>query len=240
MRVGLAALAAGLIGGVGVLLVFTAFGTDYWLLATENCGVVDEYSPPDENVTDPRVPILYFHHEGFFWRCWFNGDDFQETIWNFWFTSQAHPKHCIHGYLFPMPIAQGPVPHPSYDATAVYRGFWTAFIILAVAASLVGGLLLVCAVPFVTARLYKVGGGFLLTSGGLLTLLIILFVMWKEFAADLQRYILLERSQKCLPDTHVYVYYGWSFMFAAAGTPLVLLSGLLFLCIGRSIRVEEK
>lgn len=48
---------------------------------------------------------------------------------------------------------------------AVYRGFWTAFIILAVTAGLVGGLLLVCGVPFVSARSYKVGGGFLIASG---------------------------------------------------------------------------
>lgn len=48
---------------------------------------------------------------------------------------------------------------------AVYRGFWTAFIMLAVAAGLVGGLLLVCGVPFVSPRSYKVGGGFLLASG---------------------------------------------------------------------------
>ncbi|XP_053555314.1 transmembrane protein 182-like [Bombina bombina] len=236
MKVGIAALVAGIIGGIGVLLFLIAFGTDYWLLATEDCKIPS----PIENVTESEDQFLTFHHEGFFWRCWFYGHDFQETIWNFWFTSQAHPKHCIHGYLFPMPIAPGPVPHPSYDATAVYRGFWTAFIVLAVAASIVGGMLLVCAVPCGAARLYKVGGGFLLTAGGLLALLIVLFVLWKEFAADLQKYILLERSHKCLPDTHLYVYYGWSFMFAAAGTPLVLLSGLLFLCIGRSILLAEK
>ncbi|KAM4695703.1 transmembrane protein 182-like [Rhinophrynus dorsalis] len=240
MKVGIAALVAGIVGGAGVLLFLIAFGTDYWLLATENCGLPDDLSPPAENETDSGSPSLVFHHEGFFWRCWFNGNDHEETIWNFWFMSQAHPKHCIYGYLFPMPIPTGRVPHPSYDPTAVYRGFWTAFIVLAVAASLVGGLLLVCAVPFVAARLYKVGGGFLITAGGLLTLLIILFVLWKELAADLEKYILLERGQTCLPDTHTHVYYGWSFMFAAAGTPLVLLSGLLFLCIGRSILVEQK
>lgn len=40
---------------------------------------------------------------------------------------------------------------------------------LAVAAGLVGGLLLVCGVPFVSPRSYKVGGGFLLVSGELLS-----------------------------------------------------------------------
>ncbi|RLW02580.1 hypothetical protein DV515_00007225 [Chloebia gouldiae] len=63
---------------------------------------------------------------------------------------------------------------------------------------------------------------------GLFLLLVFLFVMWKEFAADFQKYILLERSERCLDDVPVHVYYGWSFMFAAAGVPLVLLSGLLF------------
>lgn len=32
-------------------------------------------------------------------------------------VNQPHPKRCIAGYLFPMPIAVGPFPHPSFDAT---------------------------------------------------------------------------------------------------------------------------
>lgn len=74
-----------------------------------------------------------------------------------------------------------------------------------------------------------------LFPGGLFLLLVFLFVMWKEFAADFQKYILLERSERCLDDVLVHVYYGWSFMFAAAGVPLVLLSGLLFFLVGRDI-----
>ncbi|NWR66140.1 TM182 protein, partial [Bucorvus abyssinicus] len=229
MKAGVAALTAGILGGTGVLLFLIAFGTDYWLLATETCGVFES-----KNSTLQTEEILTFHHEGFFWRCWFFGQGHSETIWTFWYSDQAHPKFCMHGYLFPMPIALGPFPHPSYDTTAVYRGFWTAFIMLAVAAALVGGLLLVCGVPFVNPRFYKVGGGFLLASG-LFLLLIFLFVIWKEFVADFQKYILLERSEKCVDNVPVHVYYGWSFMFAAAGVPLVLLSGLLFYLIGRDI-----
>ncbi|XP_074864166.1 transmembrane protein 182-like [Carettochelys insculpta] len=240
MKARIPAFLAGILGGIGVLLFLIAFGTDYWLLATETCGNVEPenktlHTTEEEVSRAFRKEILTFHHEGFFWRCWFFGEDYKETIWNFWYASQAHPKYCMHGYLFPVPIALGPFPHPSYDATAVYRGFWTAFIVLAVAASLVGGFLLVCGAPFFNARFYKVGGGFLITSGGLFFLLIFLFVMWKEFAADLQRYILLERSETCMDDVPVNVYYGWSFMFAAAGVPLVLLSGLLFYLVGRSI-----
>ncbi|NXC99734.1 TM182 protein, partial [Certhia familiaris] len=226
MKARAAALAAGILGGTGVLLFLIAFGTDYWLLATDTCGA--------ETPTEVGKEILTFHHEGFFWRCWFFGEGHPETIWTFWYSDQAHPKFCMHGYLFPMPIAVGPFPHPSYDTTAVYRGFWTAFILLAVAAGLVGGLLLVCGVPFSSPHSYKVGGGFLLLSG-LFLLLVFLFVMWKEFAADFQKYILLERSERCLDDVPVHVYYGWSFMFAAAGVPLVLLSGLLFFLVGRDI-----
>ncbi|XP_062997713.1 transmembrane protein 182-like [Elgaria multicarinata webbii] len=245
MKIKIAAFLAGILGVLGVLLFLIAFGTDYWLLATEKCGgfepensthYAEEYGRGDWKDNDKE--ILTFHHEGFFWRCWFSGEDYKETIWNFWFTSQGHPKHCMHGYLFPMPVALGPHPHPSYDATAVYRGFWTAFIVLAVTTSLVGGFLLLCGVPFVNARFYKVGGGFLLTAGGLFALLIFMFVMWKEFVADLRKYILLERSDRCLDDTPVNLYYGWSFMFAVAGVPLVSLSGLLFYLVGHSILKE--
>ncbi|KAK6480371.1 transmembrane protein 182-like [Huso huso] len=244
MKVGIAALVAGVVGSIGVLCFLTAFGTDYWLLASENC-TADEHMQPEtstsglannkENQTvkvENNLSEIRFHHEGFFWRCWFTEDVSHDSIWNFLFTNQPPSKYCVHGYLFPLPISIGPVPHPSYDAAAVFRGFWTAFIVLAVTASLVGGFLLVCAVPFMSAKLYKLGGGFLITAGGLFTVLIALFVLWKELVADMNKYILLERSLICL-DTEVYVQYGWSFMFAAAGIPLVLLSGLLFYFIGR-------
>lgn len=40
MKAGAAALAAGILGGTGVLLFLLAFGTDYWLLATDTCGLL--------------------------------------------------------------------------------------------------------------------------------------------------------------------------------------------------------
>lgn len=33
-------------------------------------------------------------------------------------ANQPESKVCVHGYLFPLPVTLGPVPHPSYDATA--------------------------------------------------------------------------------------------------------------------------
>uniref|UniRef100_A0A8C6ZY49 Transmembrane protein 182 n=1 Tax=Nothoprocta perdicaria TaxID=30464 RepID=A0A8C6ZY49_NOTPE len=174
------------------------------------------------------IELLTFHHEGFFWRCWFFGEGDVGTIWSFWY-SDLHPSKVIaHAQV------SWSRPTPGV-AVWVFRGFWTAFITLAVAASLVGGFLLVCGVPFGSARFHKAGGGFLLAAGFLYLLLVFLFVLWKELAADLHKYILLERSEKCLDDVPVHVYYGWSFMFAAAGVPLVLLAGLLFYLVGRDI-----
>lgn len=38
MRVGAAALAGGIFGAVGTLCFFLAFASDYWLVASDNCG----------------------------------------------------------------------------------------------------------------------------------------------------------------------------------------------------------
>lgn len=39
MRVGAAALVGGCLGVVGTLCFLVAFGTDYWLVSSDNCGV---------------------------------------------------------------------------------------------------------------------------------------------------------------------------------------------------------
>ncbi|NWZ10483.1 TM182 protein, partial [Agelaius phoeniceus] len=175
--------------------------------------------------------ILTFHHEGFFWRCWFFGEGHPESIWTFWYSDQAHPKFCMHGYLFPMPIAVGPFPHPSYDTTAgEFLSFSPSISQITDEKLQRSFLTFIPGFPAQTKTQF-----FSLFPGGLFLLLVFLFVMWKEFAADFQRYILLERSERCLDDVPVHVYYGWSFMFAAAGVPLVLLSGLLFFLVGRDI-----
>uniref|UniRef100_G3TWL5 Uncharacterized protein n=1 Tax=Loxodonta africana TaxID=9785 RepID=G3TWL5_LOXAF len=169
MKVGIAALIAGIVGTIGIILFLAAFGTEYWLLATEvgHCRA---------KINIKEMSITY-HHEGFFWRCWFFGDGSQTSVWRYWFMNQPHPKRCIPGYLFPMPIAVGPFPHPSFDATTVYRGFWTIFIILGVGSGLAGAFLLVCGVPFASARSYKVGGGFLMISEILVVLIIYLYLL---------------------------------------------------------------
>ncbi|XP_076149047.1 transmembrane protein 182-like [Alosa pseudoharengus] len=277
MKTGVAALVGGIVGGLGVLCFLVAFGTDYWLLASDDCGsghyptlpgttttttaatttTTTTTTPPNttDAATAPTVlvanatrtniseavalrsveevtaaPSLTFHHEGFFWRCEFQAEASMHAILAVLFTNQPASKVCIHGYLFPLPVAVGPVPHPMYDTTAVFRGFWTVFIILALVAGLVGGFLLVCAVPFTSHKLYRLGGIFLITAACLFLVLVLLFVLWKELV-DMRGYILQDRGLDC-PDVQPVAHYGWSFMVAAAGIPLALLSGLLFFSIG--------
>ncbi|XP_030622782.1 transmembrane protein 182-like [Chanos chanos] len=249
MRTGVAALVGGIVGVLGVLCFLVAFGTDYWLLASDDCGVVGQpetthnftgtQSPGNgseavELTQEPATPSVILHHEGFFWRCLFPADPSFHVVWAVLFTNQPVQKICTHGYLFPLPVAVGPVPHPMYDATAVFRGFWTVFTVLAVVAALTGGFLLVCAVPFFSHKLYRTGGAFLITAACLFLAVVVLFLLWKELV-DVRRYILQERGEGC-PDAQVEVHYGWSFMVVVAGVPLVLLSGLLFLCIGKSLQ----
>ncbi|KAB0380942.1 hypothetical protein FD755_008726 [Muntiacus reevesi] len=78
MRLNIAIFFGALFGALGVLLFLVAFGSDYWLLATEVGKCSGEQNI--ENVT--------FHHEGFFWRCWFNGivGENDSNIWQFWYS----------------------------------------------------------------------------------------------------------------------------------------------------------
>lgn len=42
-------------------------------------------------------------------------------------ANQPRSKECIQGYLFPLPVAVGPVPHNIYDATAGNMSYMTIF-----------------------------------------------------------------------------------------------------------------
>lgn len=251
MRVGAATLAGGIFGAVGTLCFFLAFATDYWLVASDNCGPytwltqITLTGEKDANGTEIQLveavsaspPSLTLHHEGFFWRCVFQVEPTAHAVLATLFTNQPESKVCIHGYLFPLPVALGQVPHPSYDPTAVFRGFWTVLIILGLVAALTGAFLLVCGVPFISYKLYRLGGAFLITAACLFLFILLLFVLWME-AVEVKRYVLQERGETC-PDVQVTVLYGLSFMVAAAGVPLELLSGLLFMLVGRSLHANK-
>lgn len=66
---------------------------------------------------------------------------------------------------------------------------------------------------------------------------LLLFVLWME-AVEVERYILQERGEAC-PHAKVTALYGLSFMVAAAGVPLQLTSGLIFLLVGRLLGASK-
>lgn len=250
MKIRAAALAGGIFGVVGTLCFLVAFSTDYWLIAKENCSSFLEPTkilpPQDKDTNSTQIRLdeaatvspswLILHHEGFFWRCMFAAESSTQAILATFFTNQPEYKVCVHGYLFPLPVALGEVPEPIYDATSVFRGFWTVLIIVGLVSALTGGLLLLCGVPFISNKLYKLGGAFLITAACLFLFMLLLFVLWMELV-DVETYILQERGESC-PDADVFIFYGLSFMVAAAGIPLEVLSGLLFLLVGRALRAS--
>ncbi|XP_005719587.1 transmembrane protein 182-like isoform X2 [Pundamilia nyererei] len=205
MRVGAAALSGGIFGVIGTLCFFLAFGTDYWLVASDNCGPyrwqtqTTPMGDKDANRTETLLveeastspPSLTLHHEGFFWRCAFQVEPTTHAVLATLFTNQPESKVCIHGYLFPLPVAVGQVPHPNYDPTAACLFLFT----------------------------------------------LLLYVLWME-VVDVKSYILQERGETC-PNAEVSVLYGLSFMVAAAGVPLELISGLVFLLVGRAIHASK-
>ena len=69
-------------------------------------------------------------------------------------------------------------------------------------------------------------------------MVVVLYVLWAELV-NVKRYVLQERGEAC-PNAQVTVLYGWSFMVAVAGVPLVLLSGMLFTLLGHVLRVHNK
>uniref|UniRef100_A0A8C2WBZ4 Transmembrane protein 182 n=1 Tax=Cyclopterus lumpus TaxID=8103 RepID=A0A8C2WBZ4_CYCLU len=230
MRVGAATLAGGIFGLVGTLCFFLAFGTDYWLVATR------------------RMCRRLIRFVGCFWGFSLHFSALfvllpQKTFslhlfFLFHVANQPESKLCIHGYLFPLPVALGPVPHPSYDATAgMFRGFWTVLIVLGLVAALTGGFLLVCGVPFSSHKLHTLGGAFLIAAACLFLFVLLLFVLWME-VMDVERYVLQERGEAC-PQAQVSVLYGLSFMVAAAGVPLELVSGMVFMLVGRALRASK-
>ncbi|KAM8975501.1 transmembrane protein 182 [Pelodytes ibericus] len=237
MKLSIGLFFGGLFGALGILICLVAFGTDYWLLAME----VEKCSESKEGVDENHAVIL--HHEGFFWRCWFNGEIENSTgsMKPFWFTNQAPTKNCTHAYLSPFPMNRDDSNNnssASYHSAVVYRGFWTVFMLLGVATVVAGGFIIICAAPFTNHRLYKAGGGLFITSGIFFTLVVVMHVIWVQSVSDLKSYQ-DARQQDCSHFT-VFTRYGWSFMLAPFGIFFSILAGMLFLLVGHTILVHTK
>lgn len=66
---------------------------------------------------------------------------------------------------------------------------------------------------------------------------LLLYIMWMELV-DVKLYVLQARGEMC-PNTQVSVLYGLSFMVAAAGVPLELISGLIFMLVGHALHASK-
>ncbi|NXE50917.1 TM182 protein, partial [Casuarius casuarius] len=232
MKLSVGIFFGGFFAALGVLLFLVAFGTDYWLLATE----IGRCSKGPEDAGEEKAT---FHHEGFFWRCWFSGDAGENngSMWKFWYTNQSPSKNCTHAYLSPFPLIRDEHNSTSYDSAIIYRGFWTVLMLLGVVTIVMASFFIICAAPFASHVLYKAGGGLFIIAGILFSLVVVMYVIWVQAMADLENYTNMKKME-CL-DFAVYVRYGWSFMLAPIGVFFALLAGMLFLLIGRTIYLHS-
>ncbi|XP_054831078.1 transmembrane protein 182 [Eublepharis macularius] len=229
MKLSVAIFFGGLFGALGILFFLVSFGTDYWLLATE----VERCS---KDLNDSRAEITY-HHEGFFWRCWFVGTKDEKTIWKFWYTNQSPSKNCTHAYLSPYPFLRDEHNSTAYDSAIIYRGFWSVLMLLAVVTVVFASFFIICAAPFGSHVLYKVGGGFFIAAGILFTLEVVMYVIWLQAMADVKNYE-TTKNKDC-PGFTVDTRYGWSFILAPVGIFFSMFSGMLFLLVGRTIHLHS-
>lgn len=244
MKLSVALFFAGLFGALAAVFVLLSFGTDYWLLASESCHPNPDGSVGPGEVTkglgdvvvDGENEILY--HEGFFWRCSFERNMVDDNLlWKLWFTNQPDSKVCMPSYLFPFPVSHQTHNTTEYDSAIIYRGFWSIFMLIGVAAVALAGFVIICAAPFASHRLYKAGGGLFLASGLFLLCVVVMYILWLQVLDVVDVYIEHQRSSLC-PGFHLSFNYGLSFMFAPIGIFFCLLAGLLFLLIGRTVQIH--
>ncbi|XP_078514128.1 transmembrane protein 182 [Lissotriton helveticus] len=236
MKLSVGIFFGGLFGALGILIFLVAFGTDYWLLATET-----GKCPDNENTTwNEGIQGVIHHHEGFFWRCWFEGEagNGANRMSTFWFTNQSPTKNCTHAYLSPFPLNRDANNTAAYDSAIIYRGFWTVFVLLGVVTIVAGGFFIICAAPFSSHGLYKAGGGLFITAGIFFSLVVVMYVIWVQAMSNLDNY--KKSRQEVCTDFSVYVRYGWSFMLAPVGIFFSLFAGMLFLLVGRTIQLHTK
>lgn len=244
MKLSVALFFAGLFGAFAAVFVLLSFGTDYWLLVSETCGPEFEGTQRPGGAFVEVMPhndteyTTVYYHEGFFWRCSFGPDvEDDDLLWKLWFTNQPESKVCMHAYLFPFPVSDQTHNATAYESAIIYRGFWSIFMLIGVAAVVLGGFVIICAAPFASHRLYKVGGGLFLASGLFLIGVVVMYVVWVQVLDIVTVYEEHQRATFC-SGFRLTLHYGLSFMFAPVGIFFCLLAGLLFLLIGRSVHMQ--
>ncbi|KAM4730615.1 transmembrane protein 182 [Anableps anableps] len=248
MKLSVALCFAGVFGALAAGFIFLSFGTDYWLLASRSCYSDGKESKDTDGLTitlaidvvhDESGKIISCH-SGFFWICCFGDIShivFNQT-WTQWVSHKSSLKVCDLAYLHPFPVLS-PTNDTASDNTAIiYRGFWSIFMLISVAAVGLGGFLIICAAPFANHCLYKAGGGLFLISGFFMLCVVVMHVVWIQVLDVIQTFINEQRAYIC-PDYTLSLSYGLSFVFAPIGIFFSLLAGLLFLLIGRTVQIHH-
>ncbi|XP_029931254.1 transmembrane protein 182-like [Myripristis murdjan] len=237
-------------GTIGFLSMLLSCGTEYWLLASESCGLPEDRSvlgnggsglSHGKSKTEAADGVRFFH-EGLFWRCSFIAKSDDYSVWDLWNPHQIPSKVCRPAFLFPFPVYERIStlePHnvprqPSEpDSAIVFRTFWSIFLMAGVAAVMVGGFVVVCAAPLANPKLYKVGGALQLCGGLCLLAVLVMYVMWIQVLDTLEQFSLRQRASSC-PSFHLQVQHGPSFLLAPVAVFFFLLAGLLFVLVGRN------
>ncbi|XP_051567233.1 transmembrane protein 182-like [Myxocyprinus asiaticus] len=235
MKLHVAQFFAVLFGALATLFILLSFKTNYWLLASEACKPLSD-GPGTLKQNDVLVKNITFSHEGFMRRCTFNDEMKDNNLWKFWLEKEGmHVKVCTPAYLLPFPIPEETYNTTSYTSAIIYRGFWSVSVLMGVAAVVLGGFINICAAPFARHCLYKTGGALYLISGFFLLVATVMYVIWVEILDVMSLYVDYQKSNRC-SDFELNWSYGLSFMFAPVGVFFCLLSGLLFLVIGRTVQ----
>ncbi|XP_067889928.1 transmembrane protein 182-like [Heterodontus francisci] len=162
-----------------------------------------------------------YHHEGFFWRCWFTDQWVEDTISKFIFINQPPSKCCIHAYYSPFPSTKGKT-SSEFESAQVYRRCWSALMLVAVIFNTVGFVAITLKAFCQNYRMYKAMGIIFLLSGALFTLSIIMYTCWISAVSQMQEITDFDLGK-------FEVKYGWSFMTAPIGIFFSLIAGLLFI-----------
>ncbi|KAM4711113.1 LOW QUALITY PROTEIN: transmembrane protein 182-like [Anableps anableps] len=218
---------------------------DYWLLAAESCSRRQEEEERGHRMknnfkTEDGVRMF---HQGLFWRCFFTAAASDFSIRDLWITNQPVSKICQAAFLFPFPAhppawaERSGFPSEPYQrpSAIVFRTFWSIFLISAVMAVVIGGLLVLCAAPLTNHSLYSAGGALQVCGGWCLLGVVVMYLMWVLVLDTLEQLALHGRASGC-PSYHLSIRQGPSFLLAPVAIFFCLLAGLLFILLGRSVQ----
>ncbi|XP_042369313.1 transmembrane protein 182-like isoform X2 [Plectropomus leopardus] len=236
-------------GATGFLFTLLSCGTEYWLLAAETCSrTEDSHGGQREKSGAEAINQMRIFHEGLFWRCSFTVVSYDFTMWDLWIY-QPSSKVCHAAFLFPFPVYERmpsrmephglPTEPYEHHSAIVFRTFWSIFLVAGLAALIIGGFVVTCAGSQTNHRLFKVEGALLLFGGLSLLAVVLMYLMWVQVLDTLEQFALHHSVSTC-PSFHLRVQHGPSFLLAPVAVFFCLLSGVLFILMGRSVQGMQR